>query len=129
MLASSFSSVHLPEPLRPTMPKNSPWRISKEMPSSARSSRYSRPANGWTARSFSESTRWVGIRKALWRSSTRIAGGASGPGAGAAGVGMSLSLTDMAGSLASGEARCGSPNASAPTGRSGALMRVSGSPA
>ena len=25
MLASSFSSVLLPEPLRPTMPKNSPW--------------------------------------------------------------------------------------------------------
>ena len=30
----------MPEPLRPTMPKNSPWRISKETPSSARSSRY-----------------------------------------------------------------------------------------
>jgi len=39
MLASSFSSVLLPEPLRPTMPKNSPWRISKETPRSAFRSR------------------------------------------------------------------------------------------
>src|SRR5436305_10758072 len=75
MLASSFSSVLLPEPLRPTIPKNSPWWISKETPSSARSSRYSRVANGRTTRSFSESTRCLGMRKDLWRSSTWITGG------------------------------------------------------
>src|SRR3954452_2075672 len=73
MLASSFSNVLLPEPLRPTMPKNSPWRISNEIPSSARSSRWPRAANGWTTRSLSESTRLVGIRNDLWRSWTSIA--------------------------------------------------------
>src|SRR6478672_9360148 len=78
MLASSFSSVLLPEPLRPTMPKNSPWRISKETPSRARSSRYSRAANGRTTRSLSESTRWVGMRKDLCSPSTWIASGSLG---------------------------------------------------
>ena len=68
----------MPEPLRPTMPKNSPWRISKEMPSSAFSSRYSRGANGFTIRSLSESIRWVGIRKDFFRSSTWIATGRVG---------------------------------------------------
>src|SRR5690242_6827150 len=77
MLASSFSSVLLPEPLRPTIPKNSPRRISKETPSSARSSLNSRLANGWTTRSFSESTLCLGMRKDLWRSSTWITGGES----------------------------------------------------
>ena len=37
----------LPEPLRPTIPKNSPWWTSKEMPRSARSSRYSIWRSGW----------------------------------------------------------------------------------
>src|SRR5680860_428356 len=78
MLARIFSRVLLPEPLRPTMPKNSPRSISKEMPSSARSSRKSRPEKGCTARSLSESTRWTGIRKDFFRSSTWIASGTSG---------------------------------------------------
>ena len=52
------------------MPKNSPWRISKETPSRACSSRYSRAAKGRTIRSLSESTRWVGMRKVFFRSST-----------------------------------------------------------
>ena len=42
----------MPEPLRPTMPKNSPWRISKETPSSACSSRTSRAAKGCTSPLF-----------------------------------------------------------------------------
>ena len=39
MLASSFSSVLFPDPLRPTMPKNSPRSTSKLIPSSASRSR------------------------------------------------------------------------------------------
>ena len=76
MLASSLSSVLLPDPLRPTMPKNSPWRISKETPSSACSWRKSREEKGRTMRSFSESTLWVGMRKDFSRSRTSIATGA-----------------------------------------------------
>ena len=76
MLASIFSRVLLPEPLRPTMPKNSPWWISKETPSSARSSRTSPAENGCTTRSLSESTRWVGMRNVFFRSRASIASGA-----------------------------------------------------
>ena len=57
------------------MPKNSPWRISKVIPSRARSSRSRGRQNGRTIRSFIESTRWVGIRNVLCRSSTWIASG------------------------------------------------------
>ena len=57
-----FSSVLLPEPLRPTIPKNSPWWTSNEMSRSARCSRYSTRRNGCVARSLNESTRCSGIR-------------------------------------------------------------------
>ena len=80
MLASSFSRVLLPDPLRPTMPKNSPCLTSNETPSSARRIRTSLEANGWTIRSLTESTRCVGILKVFSRSRASIARGASGPG-------------------------------------------------
>src|SRR4051794_26409841 len=65
MDARIFSSVLLPEPLRPTMPKNSPSRTSKLMSRSARSSRCSTRAHGRVTRSLSESIRWSGMRKVL----------------------------------------------------------------
>ena len=62
MLDMIFSSVLLPEPLRPTIPRNSPWWTSNETSRSARCSRYSIRRSGCVARSLNESTRWVGMR-------------------------------------------------------------------
>ena len=74
MLARIFSRVLLPDPLRPTMPKNSPSWMSNETSCSARRMRCSRRANGCVARSLSESTCCSGIRNVLLtpRASTTI---------------------------------------------------------
>src|SRR5436305_1443256 len=65
MLARIFSSVLLPDPLRPTIPKNSPWWTSNDTSLSARSSRYFSRVNGCVTRSLSVSIRCSGIRKDL----------------------------------------------------------------
>src|SRR5687768_1060321 len=67
MLASSFSSVVLPDPLRPATPRSSPSAAWNETPRRAWSIVYSIGAKGCTARSFSVITRWLGTRKDLWR--------------------------------------------------------------
>src|SRR5919204_374691 len=76
MLDMIFSSVLLPEPLRPTIPKNSPWWTSKVTPRSARSSRKSPWRSGCRARSLKESTRCSGIRNVLRTSWTSMTTGA-----------------------------------------------------
>src|SRR5919198_2900563 len=77
MPARHFSSVDLPEPLRPTMPKNSPRSTAKETSRSARSSSWPPRRNGGTARSLSVCTCSRGIRNALETSSTTTAGDAT----------------------------------------------------
>ncbi len=69
----SLSSVLLPEPLRPTIPKNSPSRIWKETSCSAWSSSTSTRRNGCSARSFSVFTCCLGTRKVLLTPSTSMA--------------------------------------------------------
>src|SRR5215212_8191563 len=76
MLARILSSVLLPDPLRPTMPKNSPCRTSKDTPRRACSTRYWGRASGWTTRSLNESMRWIGILKAFSTPSTSMTTGA-----------------------------------------------------
>src|SRR6478735_68372 len=78
MLDMIFSSVLLPEPLRPTMPKNSPWWTSKVTSCSAVSCRYSRRRSGCSARSLKLSIGCSGMRKALPTSRTSITTGPSG---------------------------------------------------
>src|SRR6478672_4833284 len=78
MLDMIFSSVLLPEPLRPTMPKNSPWWTSKVTSRSAMSCRYSRRRSGCSARSLKLSIGCSGMRKALPTSRTSITTGPSG---------------------------------------------------
>ena len=73
-----FNSVLLPLPLRPTIPKNSPWAISREMSLTACSSSYSVERNGCSARSFSVEYCWWGSRKVLLTFSTEIAAGPMG---------------------------------------------------
>src|SRR5688572_9938178 len=93
MPARHFSRVLLPEPLRPTMPKNSPSGMSKLTSSSAR--RTSEPVrrNGCRARSFRVCTRSCGRTNCLVTSSTWITGEVSDtwavrlPAASAAGTG------------------------------------------
>jgi hypothetical protein len=53
MLDMILSSVLLPEPLRPTMPKNSPERTSKLTSSTACRTSKERELNGCSARSLS----------------------------------------------------------------------------
>ncbi len=65
MLAMIFSRVLLPEPLRPTMPKNSPLWTSKDTSRSAWSSRVEIFRSGWVTRSLSVSIRWSGTMKVL----------------------------------------------------------------
>src|SRR3954466_14816754 len=65
MLARILSRVLFPDPLRPTMPKNSPWRTSKEMSCRTRCSRYSTRESGCATRSLRESMRCAGIRNVL----------------------------------------------------------------
>ena len=77
MLARIFSSVLFPEPLRPTIPKNSPLRTSKETSVERAAARGSPGAeNGWTARSLNVSIRCSGMRKTFSRSRTSITDGA-----------------------------------------------------
>jgi hypothetical protein len=77
MLAMIFSSVLLPDPLRPTMPKNSPRWTSKDTPRSTCCSRKVVRRNGCTARSLSESTRCSGTRNVFSTSRTSITTGRS----------------------------------------------------
>ena len=71
MPASSFKSVLLPQPLRPTMPKNSPEATSKSIPSKTWTCWYF----GWISGILRPSPRAFAIRKDLCRPSTSIAGG------------------------------------------------------
>src|SRR6266513_5022573 len=66
MLAMILSRVLLPDPLRPTIPKNSPRWMSNDTSRSAWSSRCSTRVKGWIARSLSVSTRCSGILNVLW---------------------------------------------------------------
>src|SRR5215218_4843838 len=61
MPARHFSSVLLPEPLRPTIPKNSPSLIDADTSSSARSSSKVRLWKGCNARSLNVEYCWCGI--------------------------------------------------------------------
>src|SRR5256886_768085 len=72
-----LSSVLLPEPLRPTMPKNSPPRTAKE--TSLRASKRSNPVrrSGWSARSFSVWTCSRGMLNVFDTPSTTTAGAPS----------------------------------------------------
>src|SRR5919202_5213551 len=72
-----FSSVLLPEPLRPTIPKNSPGWTANDTSRSATMSVPPRRRNGCSARSFSVCTRSLGMKKRLATPSTRTAGSAS----------------------------------------------------
>src|SRR4051812_49039744 len=98
MLARILSSVLFPDPLRPTMPKNSPRRTSKEMPCRAWRSQYSWRSNGWTALSLKLVFRFLGIRNDLWMSTASMATGAcarasdAAPGAAALASSMMLVL-------------------------------------
>src|ERR1039458_5772345 len=74
MPAMHFSSVLLPLPLRPTMPKNSPGRTAKEMSFSAYRSSWRERRSGCSARSLSVWLRSSGILKRLWTPSTANAG-------------------------------------------------------
>src|ERR1700722_3001807 len=70
MPARHFSSVDLPEPLRPTMPKNSPGCTAKETPRKAAKVSLPPPRRGWSTRSLSVLTCSRGISKLLWTPST-----------------------------------------------------------
>ena len=63
-------SVLLPEPLRPTMPKNSPFSTEKETPRSASRWSTSRLRKGWRTRSLSVWVASCGRRNAFWASTT-----------------------------------------------------------
>src|SRR4051794_32252627 len=78
MPARHFSSVLLPEPLRPTIPKNSPASTVNETSCSASNSDERSLRNGCSARSLSVCIRSVGIWKALPTSLTTTAGGLGG---------------------------------------------------
>src|SRR5947199_9160796 len=73
MPARHLSNVDLPEPLRPTMPKNSPGSIANDTLSSA--SKRSEPLrlNGCSARSFSVCTRSWGTWNVFDTQSTMTA--------------------------------------------------------
>jgi hypothetical protein len=75
MLDMIFSSVDLPEPLRPTIPKNSPLWTSKDTSRSAWSVLNSCRVSGFVTRSRSESTRCLGILKAFDTPRTSITTG------------------------------------------------------
>src|SRR5215217_876132 len=98
MPARHLSSVLFPEPLRPTIPKNSPSAISKVMSSTARSVSYVAVCSGWSTRSLSVLYRRCGRRKCFDRWSTTTAGGVVGA------VGASSSAV--------GTVRCTPPDAS-----------------
>src|SRR3954447_11676745 len=73
-----FSSVLLPLPLRPTMPKNSPLAISKLTSWTAFSSLYSVERKGCRTRSLSVEYCWWGSRNVLLTPCTEIAGASVG---------------------------------------------------
>src|SRR5919202_2626271 len=73
-----FSSVLLPEPLRPTIPKNSPGCTENDTSRSATMSDPPRRRSGCSARSLSVCTRSLGMKKRFATPSTRTAGSASG---------------------------------------------------
>src|SRR5215218_8566565 len=74
MPARHFSNVDLPDPFRPTIPKNSPGSTANETPRSACSSSERPRRNGCSARSLSVWTRSRGIRNDLLTSFTSTAG-------------------------------------------------------
>src|SRR4051812_1560215 len=74
MPARHLRSVDLPDPLRPTTPKNSPGSTRKETSRSARSSSSLARRSGWSIRSLSVWTRSRGMRKVFDTPSTRTAG-------------------------------------------------------
>ncbi len=74
MPAMHFSSVLLPLPLRPTIPKNSPWAMSKLMSWTACSSSYSVLRNGCSTRSLSVEYCWCGSLNVLLAACTETAG-------------------------------------------------------
>src|SRR5215210_7456284 len=78
MPAMHLSSVLLPEPLRPTMPKNSPAATSKETPLRAGKVSCSERRIGCSARSLSVWTRSLGCWNVFETPSTTTAG--PGPG-------------------------------------------------
>jgi len=80
MPARHFSSVLLPDPLRPTMPKNSPSPISTETSLTASSTSNVVERNGCSIRSLSVEYRWCGSLNDLDRCSIRTAGGLPAPG-------------------------------------------------
>src|SRR4051812_25306062 len=74
MPARHFSSVDFPEPLRPTMPKNSPSSTANETASSAWSFSWPIRRSGWSARSLIVWTRSCGRRNVFETPSTATAG-------------------------------------------------------
>src|SRR3954470_8934431 len=73
-----FSSVLLPEPLRPTMPKNSPGSTLNDTSRRATMSDPPRLRSGCSARSLRVCTRSRGMKNRFATPSTRTAGSASG---------------------------------------------------
>ncbi len=74
MPARHFSSVLLPLPLRPAIPKNSPRRTSKEMSLSALKVSWRVRRSGCSARSLSVCVRSSGTLKVLLIASATIGG-------------------------------------------------------
>ena len=74
MPAISLSSVLLPEPLRPTIPKNSPWSTANETSRTASNSSKLSARNGWSARSLSVCICSCGRRNVFETPSTTMAG-------------------------------------------------------
>ena len=101
MPARHFSSVLLPLPLRPTMPKNSPWRTSKETSRKASSSLWRALARGCRMRSLSVVACWCGIEKVFESESTATAAGRLGP-AGVEAAGSCCEAADTGETVAAG---------------------------
>ena len=78
MLDMILSKVLLPEPLRPTMPKNSPCLTSKDTPPSASRLRKLVRRKGWRASSLSAEILWSGMLNDFLTSWTETTTGASG---------------------------------------------------
>jgi hypothetical protein len=75
MPAKHFNSVDFPDPLRPTIPKNSPGGTEKDTPRNARNTSVGLRRNGCNARSLSVLTCSRGISKRLCTRSTTTGGG------------------------------------------------------
>src|SRR5215210_2943931 len=74
MPAMHLSNVLLPEPLRPTIPKNSPAPTSNDTPLSARKVSCSERRRGCSARSLNVWTRSLGSENVFETPSTTTAG-------------------------------------------------------